>query len=86
MNAPAGTSYVATAWLSSQSGTATGRVCIWGLASPGTDTCANYSVTAGTWAPVQIVYDLPASYGTVRFQVYPTVNGGTTDMDTASLG
>jgi hypothetical protein len=86
VNGSAGDSYVATAWLTSQSGTATGRACIWGLASPGTDTCANYSVTAGTWTPVQIVYDLPASYGTVRFQVYPTVNGGTTDMDTTSLG
>jgi hypothetical protein len=33
-----------------------------------------------------VVYDLPAGYSTLRFQVYPTVNGGTTDMDAASLG
>lgn len=43
-------------------------------------------MTAGTWTPVQIVYDLPTSYSTLRFQVYPTPNGGTTDLDTASLG
>src|SRR6202034_185799 len=30
VDAPAGASYTATAWLSSQSGTATGRLCLWG--------------------------------------------------------
>jgi hypothetical protein len=43
-------------------------------------------VTAGTYTPIQIVYDLPAGYSTLRFQVYPNAGGGTTDMDTASLG
>src|SRR6516162_8679723 len=31
VNAAAGTSFVATAWLSAQSGTATGNLCVWGL-------------------------------------------------------
>ena len=43
-------------------------------------------MTAGTYTPIQIVYDLPAGYSTLRFQVYPTAGGGTTDLDTASLG
>jgi hypothetical protein len=61
-------------------------VCLWGLASPGTDNCQSYSVTAGTYTPIQIVYDLPAGYSTPRFQVYLNAGGGTTDLDTASLG
>jgi hypothetical protein len=67
VNAPAGSSYVGTAWLSAQSGTATGRLCVWGLASPGTSDCESYSVTAGTYSKIQVVYDLPASYSTLRF-------------------
>ena len=86
VNAAAGASYVGTAWLSAQSGTATGRLCVWGLGSPSTANCDNYSVKAGTYSEVQLAYDLPAAYGTLRFQVYPTPNGGTTDIDTASLG
>jgi hypothetical protein len=85
VNAPAGTSYVATAWLSAQSGTATGKLCLWGLASPGTNNCESYDVTAGTYTQVQLVYDLPAAYSTLRFQLYPNAGGGTTDMDSASL-
>jgi hypothetical protein len=64
VNASAGASYTGTAWLSAQSGTATGRLCVWGLASPGTNNCQNYSVTAGTYKQVQVVYDLPP--GTAR--------------------
>ena len=88
-SAAPGTSYVATAWLSAQSGTASGDLCVWGLSPntnglPNTDSCQPYTVTAGTYTPVQVVYD--NVYGTsLRFQVYPTPNGGTTDMDTASL-
>jgi hypothetical protein len=85
VNAAAGASYVGTAWLSAQSGTATGQLCVWGLGSPGTDDCVPYSVTAGTYTQVQVVYDLPAAYSTLRFQLYPTPGGGTTDMDSASL-
>jgi hypothetical protein len=85
VNAAAGASYVGTAWLSSQSGTATGSLCVWGLASPGTDDCVPYSVTAGRYTEVQVVYDLPTAYGGLRFQIYPTPNGGTTDLDSASL-
>lgn len=40
---------------------------------------------AGPYKQVQVVYDAPENVGTVRFQVYPTANGGTTDMDTTSL-
>jgi hypothetical protein len=85
-----GTSYVATAWLSAQSGTASGELCVWGLGapnydSPNTDNCRPYSVTAGTYTPVQLVYDVPDWISTVRFQLYATPNGGTTDMDTTSL-
>ena len=85
VNASAGDSYAGTAWLSSQSGTATGRLCVWGLGAPGTDDCVDYSVAAGTYTPVQVVYDLPTGYSTLRFQLYPTPNGGTTDVDSASL-
>jgi hypothetical protein len=89
-SAAPGTSYVATAWLSAQSGTASGDLCVWGLGapnydSPNTDNCHPYSVTAGTYTPVQLVYDVPDWISTVRFQLYATPNGGTTDMDTTSL-
>jgi hypothetical protein len=85
VNAPAGASYVGTAWLSAQSGTASGALCVWGLAAPGTRNCTSYDVSAGTYTQVQVVYDLPAAYGKLRFQIYPTPNGGTTDIDTTSL-
>ena len=78
------TAYTATAWLSSQSGSASGQLCVWGL-GPNTDSCRQYTVTAGTYTPVQVVYDLTGPVSTLRFQIYPTPNGGTTDIDTASL-
>jgi hypothetical protein len=81
----AGTSYTGTAWLSAQSGTATGTLCLWGLGATGTSNCRPYSVTAGSYTEVQVAYDAPSNVSTVRFQLYPTANGGTTDMDTASL-
>jgi hypothetical protein len=61
-------------------------VCIWGLGASGSSDCEHYSVSAGTYQQVQLVYDLAAGHATLRFQVYPTPNGGTTDIDTASLG
>ena len=85
VSAAAGASYTATAWLSAQSGTASGSLCVWGLGSTSKANCEPYSVTAGTYKQVQLVYDLPAAYSTLRFQIYPTPNGGTTDLDTASL-
>jgi CHAP domain-containing protein len=85
VNAAAGTSFVGTAWLSAQSGTATGNLCLWGLGASNTSTCIPYSVGAGAYKQVQVVYVAPQNIGTVRFQVYPTPNGGTTDMDTTSL-
>lgn len=86
VSAAAGASYAGMAWLSAQSGTATGRLCLWGIGSSGsTSNCRSYSVTAGTYTPIQVVYEATASIGKVRFQLYPDANGGTTDMDTASL-
>jgi hypothetical protein len=85
VNAAAGTAFVGTAWLSAQSGTATGQLCLWGLGASNTSNCIPYSVRAGSYKQVQVVYDAPENIGTVRFQVYPTAGGGTTDMDTASL-
>jgi hypothetical protein len=85
VNAGAGASYVGDVWLSAQSTTASGSVCVWGL-SPSTADCEPYHVTAGAYQQVQLVYDLPAAHSTLRFQIYPAPNGGTTDIDTASLG
>jgi hypothetical protein len=79
-----GSSYTATAWLSSQSGTATGSLCLWGLGNQNTDSCQSYTVTAGAYTEVQVVYDIPADdVSTLRAQLY--ANEGTTDMDTVSL-
>jgi hypothetical protein len=78
------TSYVATAWLSSQSGAATGKMCLAAAGSSVTN-CVPYSVTAGTYTPVQLVYDLPSSASSLTFEVLPAANGGTTDLDTVSL-
>jgi hypothetical protein len=85
VNGTAGSAYTATAWLSAQSGTATGQLCLWGLGATNTSNCRSYSVTAGTYTPIQLVYDAPQAFSTLRFQVYPAPGGGTTDMDTASL-
>ncbi len=78
------TSYVATAWLSSQSGPATGKMCIAAAGSSVTN-CIPYSVTAGTYTPVQLVYDLPSNASSLTFEILPTADGGTTDLDTVSL-
>jgi hypothetical protein len=85
VNATAGTAYVGTAWLSAQAGTATGTLCLWGLGSSNTNNCIPYSVTAGTYKLVQVVYDAPATINALRFQIYPTPNSNTTDLDTTSL-
>jgi len=75
--------YVGTAWVSSQAGTATGQLCLWGL-GPNTHSCISYSVSAGTYGEFQVVYDAPQPVSTIRFQLYP--GSGTTDVDTMSLG
>ena len=77
-------SYVATAWLSSQSGTTTGELCAVAVGAS-TKNCIPYSVTAGTYTPVQLVYDNSAGATFVKLEVLPTANGGTTDIDTVSL-
>jgi hypothetical protein len=86
-----GAAYVATAWLSSQSGTATGSLCLWGLGTADTDSCQPYTVTAGTYSEVQVVYDIPADstsaneYNVSNLEVQLDAGAGTTDMDTVSL-
>ncbi|GAA1938643.1 hypothetical protein [Kitasatospora viridis] len=78
--------YQATVWLSSQSGAASGTFCLWGLGSSNTNSCVAYNVNSATgYQFFQVVYHVPQQISTLRFQVYPTVNGGTTDMDTAGL-
>ncbi|MBC3841192.1 hypothetical protein GXW82_15465 [Streptacidiphilus sp. 4-A2] len=73
-------------WLSSQSGPATGTFCLWSLAGTNTNTCSGYSVNSTTgYQNYILVFEVPQATSTLRFQVYPTANGGTTDMDTASL-
>ncbi|MBO0729848.1 MAG: CHAP domain-containing protein [Acidimicrobiaceae bacterium] len=84
VSAGAGQSFVGTAWLSSQGGSATGLLCLWGLSSSSTtNNCRGYSVPAGRYTPVQVVYDVKGPVSDLRLQVYPTA--GTTDMDTASV-
>ena len=83
LGAPSG-SYTLTAWLSSQSGTASGVICVWGL-GPNTNSCKPYNVSANGYTPVQVVYDVQQLTSALRVQVYPTPNGGTTDLDTVSL-
>ncbi|WP_267254215.1 S53 family peptidase [Catenulispora rubra] len=84
VSAAAGTSYTATVWLSSQGGTTSGTFCLWGL-GPNTNACTSYSVAAGSYTFYKVVYTVPQALSALRFQVYPTVNGGTTDMDTATV-
>jgi hypothetical protein len=80
-----GSAYVATAWLSSQSGTATGSLCV-GLAGVSTGNCEPYTVTAGTYTEVQLVYDVPAGTSvSSTLEVQLEAGQGTTDLDTASL-
>jgi surface antigen len=85
VSAGPGTAYVGTAWLSSQAGTATGVLCLWGLGTSSTSTCERYKVAAGVYKQVQVAYVATQNLTAVRFQLYPDANGGTTDMDTASL-
>lgn len=84
VSAVAGQSFVGTAWLSSQGGTATGMLCLFGLGPlPATDNCRPYSVGAGGYTPVQVVYDVTGAVSDLRLQVY--AGAGTTDLDTASV-
>ncbi|MCX4751588.1 hypothetical protein OG455_39835 [Kitasatospora sp. NBC_01287] len=78
--------YEASVWLSSQSGSASGTFCLWSLGSSNTDLCSAYNVDSATgYQNYVLVFGVPQQTGALRFQVYPTANGGTTDMDTASL-
>ncbi|MDH6142820.1 MULTISPECIES: hypothetical protein [Kitasatospora] len=86
VNVGAGASYTASVWLSSQSGGASGSFCLWGLGATNTNTCVPYNVnSASGYQYFQISYTAPQPVSTLRFQVYPAVNGGTTDMDTAGV-
>ncbi|MDH6108747.1 hypothetical protein P3T36_002332 [Kitasatospora sp. MAP12-15] len=85
VSATVGASYTASVWLSSQSGGASGTFCLWGLGASNTNVCTAYNVSSSTgYQYFQVVYNVPQAISTLRFQVYPTANGGTTDMDTAS--
>ncbi|MCC9311496.1 hypothetical protein LN042_31280 [Kitasatospora sp. RB6PN24] len=86
VNVGAGASYTASVWLSSQSGGASGSFCLWGLGATNTNSCLPYSVNSSTgYQYFQLSYTTNQPVSTLRFQVYPAVNGGTTDMDTAGL-
>jgi hypothetical protein len=82
----AGATYSASVWLSSQSGPASGTFCLWGLGASNTNSCVAYNVNSSTgYQHFQLSYTTNQPVSTLRYQVYPTPNGGTTDMDTASL-
>ncbi len=59
--------------------------CACGGLTEATSNCIPYSVNATSYGEYQVVYDVTQPISTIRFQVYPAPNGGTTDMDTASL-
>ncbi len=83
---PASTSYVVTAWVKSQAGMATGRFCSWSLWSDNEAFCTRYSVGAGKYQQVQVVVDpRTRANTTLRVQLYPRPNGGTTNLDTVSV-
>ncbi|GAA1941713.1 hypothetical protein [Kitasatospora viridis] len=78
----------ASVFLSSQSGPATGTFCLWGLVPGGNNynSCSAYSVNSSTgYANYILITQVPVGTTDLRFQVYPTANGGTTDMDDATL-
>ncbi|PYC74482.1 hypothetical protein C7C46_24010 [Streptomyces tateyamensis] len=78
----------ASVFLSSQSGPATGTFCLWGLISGSNpiSTCSGYSVNSSTgYGNYILITQIPVGVTTLRFQIYPTANGGTTDLDDASL-
>lgn len=82
----AGGVYQASVWLSSASGTATGTFCLWSIYTANNSLCSNYSVDAATgYQNYVLIYGVPVPTGTLRFQIYPSPNGGTTNIDTASL-
>jgi hypothetical protein len=86
VNVGAGATYTASVWLSSQSGPASGTFCLWGLGASNTNSCVGYNVNSSTgYQYFQISYTTNQPVSTLRFQVYATPNGGTTDMDTANL-
>jgi hypothetical protein len=81
-----GGTYEASVWLSSQSGSASGTFCVWSLAGANTSVCTPYTVSSATgYQNFALDIAVPQSTSALRFQVYPTPNGGTTDIDTASL-
>jgi hypothetical protein len=42
-------------------------------------------VQAGTYTYVSVTYTVTQATSTLRFQIHPTTNGGTTDLDTAAV-
>lgn len=80
----AGDSIAVGAWLRSQSGTTQGRLCAWGLYTTSNESnCRTYRVGT-TYKYVQIVLNPRGAHSTLRVELYPTNNAGTTFIDTVS--
>jgi len=84
---PAGSSYVATAWLRSSSSTTHGRLCAQarGAGNPDVELCKRYSVSSGAWTQQQVVIDSPLTHNVFRVVVYPDPNTPTVQVDTVSV-
>lgn len=73
------------AWLRAGSGTATGRLCLWGLGvSANEKACTRYSIGT-TWTPVDVALGARGAHSTVRLEVYPDANAPTVWIDDVSL-
>ncbi|MCB1015087.1 MAG: CHAP domain-containing protein [Acidimicrobiales bacterium] len=81
----AGDSIAVGAWVRAQSGTARGRLCAWGLGSTSNESiCRTYRVST-TYKYVQLVLNPRGAHNTLRVELYPTNNAGTTFIDTVSM-
>lgn len=80
----AGDAIVVDAWVRSQSGTASGRLCVWALGTTANqNNCESYSVGM-TYEPLQVVLDSAGAHSSMRIELYPAANGGTTYLDSVS--
>ena len=82
---PGGGSVTISAWVRSDSPSATGSLCGFLLWSTFESSCINFAVP-GVWTRVEAVIDSSATpHDTLRVQLYPSVGTGTIQLDSVSV-
>ena len=81
---PPGQPVTVSAWLRSETPTASGTLCAWLLWAPAENTCTPVSATSAGWQRKQVIVQVNNQHSLLRVEFYPTVGGGTMLLDTVS--